>query len=145
MCICKPVFTFTCPRLHQRHRGVQNTHGDGALSGRRSAGERQTTWLIRQCVDCICFPFVSHRLHWRRSAVIKPLSESEMGESWGKRRGSIMRWEQQPQNDKSSQEQCGEMEIPPSGISHCSRKTKLEWRKRKGENNTERRDRCQRV
>lgn len=126
-CVHMQTCIYICvPASPSAHRGVQNTHGDAALSGRRSAGERQTTWLIRQCVDCICFPFVSHRLHWRRSAVIKPLSESEMGESWGERHGSIMRWEQQPQNDKSSEEQCGEMEIPPSGISHCSRKTKLE-------------------
>ncbi len=62
---------------------VQNTHGGEVFSSRRGVGEDQTTWLIRQCVDCICFPFVSHRLHWRRSAVIKPLSETETGESWG--------------------------------------------------------------
>lgn len=82
------VLMQTCIYIHftvspSAHCRVQNTHGDRVLSGRRGVGEHQTTWLIRQCVDCICFPFVSHRLHWRRSAVIKPLSETEIGESWG--------------------------------------------------------------
>lgn len=113
VCLCKAVFTFTSHSVSiSAWWSVQNTHGDRVLSGRRGVGEHQTTWLIRQCVDCICFPFVSHRLHWRRSAVIKPLSESEIGESWGERHGSIMRREQQLQNDKSLVEQCREMEIP---------------------------------
>lgn len=47
----------------------------------------------------------------RCSAVIKPLSESETGKSWGERRGSMMTREQS-QNDKSLVEQCNEMEIP---------------------------------
>lgn len=125
------VLMQTCIYIHftvspSAHCRVQNTHGDRVLSGRRGVGEHQTTWLIRQCVDCICFPFVSHRLHWRRSAVIKPLSETEIGESWGERHSGIMRWEQQRQNDKSLVEQCREMEIPPSGISYCNGKTNLE-------------------
>lgn len=125
VCICKPVFTFTSLSVHQ-HIVVCRTHKDRVVSSRRGVGEDQTTWLIRQWVDCICFPFVSHRLHWRRSVVIKPLSETETGESWGECHSSIMRWEQQTQNDKSLVEQCREMEIPLSGISYCNRKTKLE-------------------
>lgn len=81
VCLCKRVFTLTALFSPSAHCSVQNTHGDGILSGGRGLEEHQTTWLIRQCVDCICFPFVSHRLHWRHSVVIKPLSETELDKS----------------------------------------------------------------
>lgn len=45
------------------HCSVQNTHGDRVLSSRRGLGEDQTTWLIRECDDCICFSFIPHHLH----------------------------------------------------------------------------------
>lgn len=73
------------------HCSMQNTQGDWILSGRGGLGEHQTTWLIRQCADCICFPFVSRHLRWRHSVVIKPLSETELDKSWSGSSGSIMR------------------------------------------------------
>lgn len=95
------------------HCGVQNTHGDGILSGRGGLGEHQTTGLIRQCADCICFPFVSRLLRCRHSVVINPLSETELDKSWSGSSGSIMRWEQELPVDKCQWTKIG---LPPMNI-----------------------------
>ena len=68
-----------CTASPSGHCSVQNTHEDGVVSIRSGVGLDQTTWLIRQCLDCICFLFVSHRLHLRYSVVIKLQSERVMG------------------------------------------------------------------
>lgn len=62
VCICKPVFAFVALPLHQRI-AVHRAHMETKVLFIRSVGLNQTLWLIRQCLDCICFSFVSHRLH----------------------------------------------------------------------------------
>lgn len=130
VCLCKRLLTLVTGSP-SAHYSVQNTHGDGILCGRGGLGEHQTTWLIRQCANCICFLFVSRHLHWRHSVVIKPLSETELDKSWSGSSGSIMRWEQELQNDKCQRR------TPPSGLSYCNRQIQVEKTVKKGAQGTD--------